>query len=921
MKHVSDYITKVASLLAVTVGCLVLTGWFFDIPFFKSVFPGIASIKFNAVVCFIFSGIALYLLNVPAGLPAGANSRRRKTIAFILAGIILFAGLLTLLEYIFNRNLGIDELLWREGPGTAATIFPGRMSLFTAINFVLLGFIFIALAKRKYYQFIHWLLVAIVSVSLLAIFNYYFVIRSLDNILPLDTISLPSAILFVVVSTGILFHRTLLDTLFSVSKRITGIVLIISLMLAITFLAIHKSRKLDVLADKWLQRTNEEIAGTQKVNTLAREMQSGVRGYLLTGDEDYLPLFSQAADSISIHINRLLVLKKDMADELAEMGTIKNLLDGYINSRKNLVRVRREKGFDAALFIFKNDTGSLLIDKISFQLAGSLQQENKLMREYNNTHGKALKDISSLILLFELFIGLFLLVGAIIVYYYAHSRDRAYALLKKNETRLNDIILSIGDWVWEVDKNGVYTYSSEKGMETLGRTADEIIGKTPFDFMEPDEAKRISAIFSGIIAKRGLIRDLENWIIGKDGKRICMLSNGVPIVDGEGNFEGYRGVDKDITERKQIMEELVLSEKKYKTLFEKASDGILIMNTEGEIIKVNESFAKMHGYTVEEMVQMNLKTIDTPEIAKNLSEKIKIIMAGETLHMDTDHFHKDGHIVSFAISSSLIQVGNEKYIQAFHQDITDRKAAEEKLKRLTAELQASNAELESFASVISHDLKEPLRMVSSFLKLLEEEMGQQLNENSREFIFYAVDGAVRMKKLVDDLLAYSRVGFKNENFVPINLNEIMDYVKRVLQEDIEKNQAIITVKPLPVITADKALFDHLFINLVGNALKYRSDKQPIIEVGCTEEMDNYIFYVKDNGIGIEPRFFEKIFIIFQRLHSRNEYSGSGIGLAVCKKIVEILRGKIWVESEPGKGSTFYFSLPAGQAGISKNNPL
>ena len=244
---------------------------------------------------------------------------------------------------------------------------------------------------------------------------------------------------------------------------------------------------------------------------------------------------------------------------------------------------------------------------------------------------------------------------------------------------------------------------------------------------------------------------------------------------------------------------------------------------------------------------------------------------------------------------------------AFQNEEKEKRAAE--LIVANKELAVSNTELEQFAYVASHDLQEPLRMVSSFLNLLEKRMDGQLDDTSRQYIHFAVDGAMRMKKLILALLEYSRVGTNKEDFAPVDLNEVVQYVTNVLDENIKKNTALITFKFLPVITANKTLITHLFLNLVNNALKYHGDKEPEIEVGSTEDKDWYIFYVKDNGIGIDPKFFDKIFIIFQRLHNKNEYSGTGIGLAICKKIVEIHKGKIWVESEAGKGSTFYFSIP------------
>jgi light-regulated signal transduction histidine kinase (bacteriophytochrome) len=200
-------------------------------------------------------------------------------------------------------------------------------------------------------------------------------------------------------------------------------------------------------------------------------------------------------------------------------------------------------------------------------------------------------------------------------------------------------------------------------------------------------------------------------------------------------------------------------------------------------------------------------------------------------------------------------------------------------------------------------------MVSSFLSLLEKRIDDRLTDTTREYMNFAVDGAKRMKLLISDLLHYSRVGTNKEQFTTIDLNEMLVYITQLLKEDIDKNQAVITIHPLPVMTANKTLINELFVNLLSNALKYRSEKDPVIDIGYTEESDYYNFYVKDNGLGIEADYFDKIFVIFQRLHGKTEYPGTGIGLALCRKIVETHKGKIWVESKLGEGSCFCFSIP------------
>jgi|GEM_PF-6913109 len=244
-------------------------------------------------------------------------------------------------------------------------------------------------------------------------------------------------------------------------------------------------------------------------------------------------------------------------------------------------------------------------------------------------------------------------------------------------------------------------------------------------------------------------------------------------------------------------------------------------------------------------------------------------------------------------------------------DISQRKDAEQKLKQILAELKRSNEELEQFAYVSSHDLQEPLRMIVSYLQLLERRYKGRLDADADEFIGFAVDGAHRMQTLINDLLAYSRVTTKGRPFEPTDCRDAVQGACANLKLRIDETGSRIEYGQLPTVLADSSQLTQLFQNLIGNALKYRSLQPPRISIEAELRDREWLFSVQDNGIGIEPRYFERIFVIFQRLHSRSEHSGTGIGLAVCKKIVERHGGIIWVSSEPGTGSTFYFTIPAG----------
>ena len=341
----------------------------------------------------------------------------------------------------------------------------------------------------------------------------------------------------------------------------------------------------------------------------------------------------------------------------------------------------------------------------------------------------------------------------------------------------------------------------------------------------------------------------------------------------------------------------------------------------------NDRLYTMYGTTAEIeggykiFVNDHLKKFTHPDDVKYVQEELKKALQSSNPDLSTGLESRiircDGEIRYMAVRIKIIRSNNDQIIRVYGtvQDITERKLMEIKMEQLIDKLEVSNRELEQFAYLSSHDLKEPLRMITSFLELLQGKYLDIMDEDANEFINYAVQGAKRLDMMIDDLLEYSRIGKIRGEFKDIKIENIVKLVLLNLKPSIEDNNASITWDLLPTIYANEQEMIRLFQNLMSNSIKYMGQKNPNIHISATVVNDEYLFALKDNGIGIEPNNLRKIFTIFQRLHTQNEYEGTGIGLAISQKIVLQYGGKIWAESKYGEGSTFYFTIPKSNPNI------
>ena len=428
-------------------------------------------------------------------------------------------------------------------------------------------------------------------------------------------------------------------------------------------------------------------------------------------------------------------------------------------------------------------------------------------------------------------------------------------------------------------------------------------------------------IVSLVVAFGALLATIYLLVFRRTLRSVAELQNGINTVSS-GNLDYVIETKRQdevselsyafnqMTANRKIAEEKLLAASLYaRSLLEASLDPLVTISKEGKITDVNKATEDVTGYSREELIGSDFSNYFTePEQARAGYQKVFI--DGLVKDYPLAIRSKSGRITEVLYNATvyLNPQGEIQGVFAAARDVTERKAMENEIKLAMEKLQQSNAELEQFAYVASHDLQEPLRMVASYVQLIERRYKGKLDSDADEFIGYAVDGANRMRGLIDDLLTYSRVARLGKPFELTYLESTLEIVLLNLKTSIAENEAVVTHDKLPTVMADGGQLVQLFQNLIGNGIKFHGEEAPHVHISAQVRDTDYLFSVRDNGIGIAPEYYDRLFKIFQRLHTREEYPGSGIGLAVCKRIVERHGGRIWIESQVGKGSTIYFTL-------------
>ena len=544
--------------------------------------------------------------------------------------------------------------------------------------------------------------------------------------------------------------------------------------------------------------------------------------------------------------------------------------------------------------------------------------------------GSILRDVD------DVFLLVMFLAISIFISWIESTRSRSQQALQEINLELETILQGVGDGIAVRNAAGEIVFANEMAAQMLGfELLDEMTTSTFDDWASRVEMRALDgtllplSLFPG---RRVLVEGIGNELsfqlrLLKTGDQRWLNVTSTPIFGAHGELRRAVKIVRDFTAQRKAEEVrmgLLLTIDQQRQRIQTILDNVpgIVWESEnwprgqqGQKTTFISAYAPvMLGYDQDQWLndQDFWRRIIHPDDWESVEKQADVIYeSGQAGTLEFRVIAQDGRVIPVEAHMTILldEHGQIARTCGMMMDVTERREAEAMLIRNAADLQRSNEQLQQFAYIASHDLQEPLRMVASYLQLLESRYKDALDDDAREFIAYAVDGATRMRGLINDLLAYSRVDAQEQNFEMMESRHALDQACDRLRSTIEEFGATVTQDDLPAIKAEEGLLIQVFQNLIGNAIKYQRECPPEIHVSAQAKAGEWLFSVSDNGIGIEPQYLERIFVIFRRLHPPGKYSGTGIGLAICKKVIERHGGRIWAELQPGKGSVFYFTIP------------
>jgi PAS domain S-box-containing protein len=904
------------AVVVMAASVAVLAGWAFDAPALQRVFPGLVAMQATTALALLLSGASLWLYRTRLA------SASHATVMRVCSGLAAAIAVVTLVEHMTGWDLYLDR--WPAANAMAGGVGPGRMALLPAVS-LLLWSAAVQTADRRY-VLAQVLVAASMVAAILGGVGFFFTVETNSpGIFGFSAIH--TAIGLLLLGLGFLFARPdagLMDVVIDagpgglVARRLLPVVFVLPPLLAwlswqgvragvydpafamtvFATLAVT-ALSLAILAGGRVLRGFEQ----QRISAEAQQKQSEARLRRAVTDAP-IPMIIHDGDRI-LNMSRgwtdlsgyLLAEAPTLATWVRQaqpewLPELPRYLDKLARTAETVSGgeqpVRTRDGQIRTWEFSSTPLGSLGPDRLFVTMAVDITERKRAeadLRRMNEGLEQRIAERTAEI-------------------------TRANDALRRQSDQLKEqatLLDLVRDGILVRDLYGTVIYWSAGAVDMYGWQTTEALGRVSHQLLRAEYPKPVAEIEAEVIRTGHWEGEVSHAT--RDGSRLFVESRWTLTRTDRGAPEGFLEVNRDISARKRSEDSLRDSEARFRAVAETAIEGIITVDEDGRIRYWNPGAERIFGRAARDALGQTLDmAMPDPLLATHRLDDSAVGTTFETIGR-----RQDGRECPVELSlASWTNTQGGRVFTAIVRDITERKRAELALEAKADELARSNQELEQFAYVASHDLQEPLRMVSNYTQLLARRYKDQLDSDAHEFIEFAVDGAKRMQDLIHDLLQYARVGTRGKEFRPVPAERLVADALANLATAIDEVGAEIVVDALPTLVCDPSQIAQVFQNLVGNAVKFhRPGQTPVIRIGASRANQAWTLSIADNGIGIDPKYFDRIFQMFQRLHARAEYPGTGIGLALCRKIVERHGGRIRVESSPGEGTTFSFSIPDG----------
>ena len=704
------------------------------------------------------------------------------------------------------------------------------------------------------------------------------------------------------------------------NKIAVGTAICLLVLISIGFFSYYTTGNLES-TEEWVSHTHEVIATIDSGAAILTDAETQQRGFLITGDPTFKQDSVAAQAKVRDWIKQIRAQTGDNPLQLKRLDELEPLINQRLALLNDRMKLREDKGLAGVVAVVGSRQGKKLMDQIWQRLGDIRSTEEGLLanREQAAHHST---DINRLVVVGSSVVAFIAgLMAFIMIQRDLRLRDQLESELKRNEAMLESILDNTPSVIFLKDLDGRYLFVNRRFVEVAGLSRAQITGKKAGEIVRQDLAEAADNHFRTVM-ETGKPVEFEETVMHPDGPR-QHLAVKFPLRNAEGKIYAMAGISTDITERQRFEQLLKDSEERLRLLVDNIKDyAIILLDTEGRMVRCNSGAAKILGYTAEEFTGEHISRMYPAEQTRDgVPEKQLAKAAAEGRCEDEGwRIRKDGsqfwaNTVVTAIRDSA---ANLKGFACIAGDLTRQKMAEHMLKQLNqslrhqaAELENTNRELEAFSYSVSHDLRSPLRHIDGFVDLLRKHGGEKLDDRGKRYLNIIADSARQMGCLIDDLLVFSRMGRSEMRHTAVSPNALVHEAVESAKNDVNGRNIVWNIQNLPDVEADPSMLRQVWVNLINNAVKYtRNRDEAHIDVGWTANgSEEYVFFVRDNGVGFDMQYVNKLFGVFQRLHRAEEFEGTGIGLANVRRIVTRHGGRTWAEGKLNEGATIYFTLP------------